>query len=89
MAYPDLIEKGLEPHIVQEVFYFGAEDINYHSDISTTFDKKVAALKCHASQIKDLGNGDFEGWLRNRARQLAAGSRFELAEAFHRVKLPG
>jgi LmbE family N-acetylglucosaminyl deacetylase len=88
MAYPDFIQRGLEPHKVREVFYFGAEDINYHSDIKATFDKKVAALQCHASQVGELGNGDFAGWLRNRARQLAAGSKFELAEAFHRVKLP-
>ena len=89
MAYPDFIKRGLEPHKVREVLFFGAEDINFHSDISTTFDKKLAALKCHASQVQELGNGDFAGWLRNRATQLAAGSTYEMAEAFHRVKLPG
>ena len=88
MAYPDFIQRGLEPHKVREVFFFGAEDINYHSDISASFEKKAAALRCHASQIGELGNGDFIGWLRDRARQLAAGSKYELAEAFHRVRLP-
>ena len=88
MAYPDFIQRGLEPHKVREVLYFGAEDINYHSDISATFETKLAALQCHASQVQGLGDGDFAGWLRNRAKQMAAGSQFELAEAFHRVRLP-
>ncbi|MEW6332630.1 MAG: PIG-L deacetylase family protein, partial [Pseudomonadota bacterium] len=56
MAYPDLIERGLEPHKVREILFFGAEDINHHIDIAATFDKKIAALRCHASQIQDLGN---------------------------------
>ena len=89
MAYPDLLEAGLEPHKVSELLFFGTEDINYYSDISTTFDQKLEALSCHASQIRDLGNGDLHTWLRNRCRLLAKGSQYDLAEAFHRVELPG
>lgn len=89
MAYPDLIEKGLEPHKVREIYFFGAEDINYYSDIAETFDKKLAALACHKSQVSELGGGDLRTWLRNRCRQIAEGSDHELAEAFHRIVLPG
>ncbi len=89
MAYPDLIQKGLEPHKVREVLFFGTEDINYHSDISATFDQKLAALQCHESQMRELGVDNLGTWLRNRCRNMAEGSNLELAEAFHRVKLPG
>jgi LmbE family N-acetylglucosaminyl deacetylase len=89
MAYPDLIERGLEPHKVAEVLFFGTEDVNYHSDITETFEQKLAALRCHDSQVRELGVGDLGEWLRNRCRQLAVGSGYELAEAFHRVVLPG
>ncbi len=88
MAYPDLLEKGLEPHNVGEILFFGTEDINYYSDIKATFDQKLAALSCHASQVRELGNGDLRTWLYNRCRLLAKGSDYELAEAFHRVQLP-
>jgi LmbE family N-acetylglucosaminyl deacetylase len=88
MAYPDLLDQGLEPHKVKEVLFFGAEDINYHSDIAPTFDLKVAALRCHASQVREFGVEDLAVWLRERYRKLAAGSKYELAEAFHRVELP-
>jgi LmbE family N-acetylglucosaminyl deacetylase len=89
MAYPDMLAKGLEPHKVKELLFFGAEDINYYSDISATFDKKVAALRCHASQMREMGLGDPAEWLRRRFEQLAVNSEYELAEAFHRVQLPG
>ncbi len=89
MAYPDLLEKGLEPHKVAQILFFGTEDINYYSDIMTTFDQKLEALTCHASQVHELGNGDLRTWLRNRCRLLAKDSEYELAEAFHRVELPG
>ncbi len=88
MAYPDLLELGLEPHKVREVLYFGAEEINFHSDIAATFDLKVEALRCHASQVREFGVDDLASWLRERYARLAAGSPYELAEAFHRVEMP-
>lgn len=89
MAYPAMLAEGLEPHKVREVFFFGAEDVNYHIDISQTFAQKVAALECHSSQVKELKVGNLNSWLRKRCESMAEGSPFTLAEAFHRVKLPG
>jgi LmbE family N-acetylglucosaminyl deacetylase len=88
MAYPDLLDQGLEPHNVKEVLFFGADEINHYTDIEATFDQKLAALRCHDSQVRDLGNGDLRTWLYNRCRLLAKGSKYQLAEAFHRVRLP-
>jgi LmbE family N-acetylglucosaminyl deacetylase len=88
MAYPDLLDRGLEPHNVKEVLFFGTDEINHYCDIAETFDQKLAALQCHHSQVRELGNGDLRTWLRNRSRQLAKGSKYQLAEAFHRVRLP-
>jgi LmbE family N-acetylglucosaminyl deacetylase len=88
LAYPDLLEKGLEPHKVREILFWGAEDINYCSDITHTFDRKINALRCHKSQIKELNFQDTEAWLRKRCKDMAAGEDFELAEGFHRVVLP-
>lgn len=87
-AYPDLLEQGLEPHKVGELLFFGAEDINYYADIADTFEKKLAALKCHVSQMRELNMTDLDAWLRRRYKTFAEKSEYELAEAFHRVKLP-
>ena len=88
MAYPDLLEEGLEPHKVKEALFFGADEVNHWIDIGDTFAKKVEALSCHASQVREFKVDNLEGWLRKRYRRLAEGSDYELAEAFHRVKLP-
>jgi LmbE family N-acetylglucosaminyl deacetylase len=88
-AYPDLLAQGYEPHKVQELLFFGAEDINFYIDINDTFDKKLAALKCHDSQMRELNIPNMDAWLRQRYKTLAEKSEYELAEAFHRVKLPG
>lgn len=88
LAYPDLLEEGLQPHKVKEVLLWAApEDINYRSDITNTFDTKLAALRCHESQVGNNQLPDLENWLKQRAKKMAEGQDFELAEAFHRVEV--
>jgi len=86
-AYPDLLKEGLQPHKVREVLLWGSEEPNYRLDISDTFDIKVAALRCHQSQVQGHPFTDMEKWLREWAKQMAEGEDFELAEAFHRVEV--
>ena len=88
LAYPDLLEAGLEPHKVKEVLFFGAEDVNHYIDIESTFDKKVEALRCHESQVKEFGIDDLQAWLKKRCERKAEGSPYTLAESFHRVRMP-
>jgi LmbE family N-acetylglucosaminyl deacetylase len=88
MAYPDMLAEGLEPHKVRKLLFWAAEDVNYRSDITDTFEDKLAALHCHASQVIELGIDDLEAWMRRRCREMAEGEPFALAEAFHRVILP-
>jgi len=53
MYHPELLNHGLEPHTVKEVYLSGANEPNLWVDISAVFDTKIAAIRCHASQIKD------------------------------------
>jgi LmbE family N-acetylglucosaminyl deacetylase len=90
MAYPDLLAEGLEPHKVREVLFWAAEDINYRTDITDTFDIKLEALRCHKSQIAEFKHiADMDTYLRKRCRENAGDETYELAEAFHLVALPG
>jgi LmbE family N-acetylglucosaminyl deacetylase len=88
LSYPDLIKKGFRPHKVRELFLWYSEDINYRSDITETFHLKVAALRCHQSQV---GGGErireLEEKLRQRHQLMADGENFELSEGFHRIEL--
>ena len=86
-SYPDLLEEGLQPHKVKEVWLWATEDPNYRSDITDTFDIKMAALGCHKSQVGDNLSPEMKEWLRGRAKTMAEGEDYQLAEAFHRVEI--
>ena len=87
LSYPDLIKEGLYPHKVREVLLWGSEDINYRSDITETFSIKLAALRCHKSQVGFFPPQELEEWLRQRHQKMAEGESFKLAEAFHSVEI--
>ena len=87
LAYPDLIEEGLEPHRVREMLFWAAEDINYRADITDTFDLKVKALRCHDSQMQALDVPNPVDWLRQRCKDIAKNEDFKLGEAFHRIEI--
>ena len=87
LAYPDLIEEGIMPHKVKKILFFGTEDVNLRIDITDTFQLKLEALRCHKSQIIQLGIPDLEKWLWQRCQKMAEGENFEVAEAFHQVEV--
>jgi LmbE family N-acetylglucosaminyl deacetylase len=87
LSYPELLDEGLQPHTVREVLLWASEDMNYRSDITDTFDIKVAALRCHKSQLGQHPSPEVEKFLRQRHQTMAEGEDFELAEAFHRVEV--
>jgi len=95
LAYPDLILDGLQPHNVKEILlwsmilFWESQEINYRSDITDTIDLKIAALRCHKSQMGHLPSPDLENLLRQQHEAMAEGESFKLAEAFHRVEIFG
>jgi LmbE family N-acetylglucosaminyl deacetylase len=83
--YSDLTEQGFPPHRVKEVLFCGWEGLNYRVNTSDTFELKVAALKCHKSQVGD--RPEFYRFMKERAVLEAEEEDYELAEAFHRVEV--
>jgi LmbE family N-acetylglucosaminyl deacetylase len=81
-------DEGLEPWTMREVWLINSpgREINHYVDITATFDRKVAAVRAHTSQIQDPDA--LAGRLRDRiadstsAAGLAEG---RLAEAFQVV----
>ncbi len=80
MYYPEQLVEGLTEHRVHNVYFFGSDQPNYYVDISTTLEKKVAALQCHRSQIGDRNIADF---VRARAAMVGQEIGLAAAEAFH------
>ena len=52
MAFPWLARDGLAPHRVRRIYLFWSNDPTARVDVSATIDRKIAALRAHASQIR-------------------------------------
>jgi len=78
--FPEHLRAGLQPHKTAEIWYFNAEHPDLVVDITDTIETKFDALRAHASQVGD-GENVFPR-VRDRAKEVAAESDFELAEAF-------
>nr|WP_229691021.1 PIG-L deacetylase family protein [Sphaerisporangium melleum] len=87
-AFPELLsEEGLEAWTVREVWLSGGQDADHHVDITSTIDRKLAALRAHQSQVGHMDDKLEEfvrGWLGANAKTagLPEGS---YAEAFQVV----
>ena len=69
-AHPELLdEERLEPHAVGETWLMAFPEGDTWVDITDTFDRKVAALRCHVSQVGHFD--DLEGMLRTWASTIA------------------
>lgn len=85
-AYPELLEEGLEPHTVPELWIMTTDRADRAVDVTECFDRKLAALRSHRSQVGDGEHLDelLRNWMSGTA--LAAGlPEGRLAEAFHVV----
>lgn len=76
---PTLIDEGLEPWDVSELWLMQFGDGLDVVDITDTFERKLAALRCHATQ---LSGWEPEPFLRETAAVRGAVAGVELAEAF-------
>ncbi len=85
MAFPELVERGLEPHKVREIWQMWWDDPEVVIDITDTIDQKLKALACHQSQIKDVGA--MEKRVRERAAQVGRARGYPFAEAFDRITI--
>jgi LmbE family N-acetylglucosaminyl deacetylase len=66
MAFPWLARDGLAPHRVRRLYLFWSNAATVRIDVSATIERKLDALRAHASQLKDPAG------LEERIRQWAA-----------------
>lgn len=82
---PELLEEGLEPHQVRDVYLVSAVQPNLRIDISATIDRKIEAMRCHRTQVADPERT--QEFMRSMARMAAAGGEEEYAEQFHFLRI--
>jgi LmbE family N-acetylglucosaminyl deacetylase len=86
-AFPELVDEGLEPHTVPELWIMATDRADRVVDATEFFPLKLAALRSHRSQVADGDHLEalLRQWMSGTA--LAAGlPDGSLAEAFHVVE---
>jgi LmbE family N-acetylglucosaminyl deacetylase len=87
-VFPELLVEDFQPHKVREVFMSTTQNADVWVDITDCFERKLAALREHASQVGDRLDQLTER-IRERSRAVARANNvpFELAEGFRYFRL--
>jgi LmbE family N-acetylglucosaminyl deacetylase len=83
MAFPWLARDGLAPHRVRRVYLFWSNTPTVRVDVSGTIDRKLDALRAHASQLKDFDR--VEQWTREWSAEIGKEIGVDAADGFHLV----
>ena len=84
LIFPELLDEGLEPHKVPDLYIHGSDRPDTFIDISDALPLKVAALKEHRTQI---GTWDPSEMLAAWAREQGSPRGLAAAEAFRLMRL--
>jgi LmbE family N-acetylglucosaminyl deacetylase len=83
LTFPELLEEGLEPHKVREVWVAGGGDSSDNFvDVEPFLDAAINALKCHKSQVDQEHAGD---WFRQGRISTGKKVGMAYAEGFKRI----
>ena len=83
-VFPELLEEGLEPLKVQEIYLYGSPEADTWVDITETVELKIDALKAHRSQVEpDFVDRRVREWNRDLGRPHGV----DYAEEFRKIIL--
>ena len=84
LTFPELLEEGLEPHKVGEVWIVGGlEGSDHYIDVDGYLETAIAALKAHKSQVSPEAA---EQYFPIGRAETAAKVGLKYAEAFKTIK---
>jgi LmbE family N-acetylglucosaminyl deacetylase len=84
MAFPEQLIDGLTPHRVKQVYLYSTDQPNHWVDTSAVMEQKLAALRCHVSQ---MSNPENDTHVRQDDARVGSKHGFAYAEAFHHLAL--
>lgn len=86
LHFPEILAEGFAPHKVREVYLMGHTEPDLVLDVTGSMEQKLAALRCHASQLRDVAV--VEGLVRQRAADVGKPHGYTYGEAFRVIHLP-
>jgi LmbE family N-acetylglucosaminyl deacetylase len=85
LIFPEHLVDGVQPCRPKVAFLFWTENADYFVDISSTIDRRIAALKKHESQIGH--RNDIEERIRKMTHEFGEKHGMEYAEGFKKIVL--
>jgi LmbE family N-acetylglucosaminyl deacetylase len=85
LVFPEQLVDGIQPCRPKVAFLFWTENADFYVDVSGTIDKRIAALKQHASQVGH--RNDLEERIRKMAHDVGEKAGMEYAEGFKKIVL--
>jgi LmbE family N-acetylglucosaminyl deacetylase len=85
LNFREHLDAGLEAWKVAELFLWSTNEANQLVDIAGTMERKIAALRQHASQFRSFE--EIARWVRRRSEELGERAGYRAAEGFRRVTL--
>ena len=83
LTFPELLEEGLEPHKVAEVWIMEQDKPDQYVDVTDYMDTAIAALQAHASQVGENVAKHMRNWRSRTGSKVG----FAYAEGFKRFRL--
>jgi LmbE family N-acetylglucosaminyl deacetylase len=83
MAFPGLARVGLAAHRVRRLYLFWTHKPSVYVDITGTVGRKLDALRCHESQLKDFAR--VEEWINEWSGQQGAEIGVKNADGFRLI----
>ncbi len=86
LAFPEHLAEGLEPHKVEDIWIYRAEEPDTFVDVTDYFEARQNALHSHVSQVGERTDERDE---RSKKRLTEAGAKMGvgMAEQFKRIKM--
>src|SRR5918995_7476838 len=85
LNFREHLDAGLEPWKVAELFLWSTNEANQLVDVADTLERKIDALRHHASQFRRFD--EIARWVRRRSEELGERTGYRAAEGFRRVTL--
>ena len=87
LAFPELLEEGLEPHKVAEAWVMSHSEPDHWVDVTEHLDTSIKALREHKSQVGEMDEERINDSMRKGRRERARGKGMLYAESFKRIAM--
>jgi len=81
-SFPELLEEGLEPYSVKEIYLWTASETTFDVDVTDVLETKIEALRQHASQFDNFDE------MQQRVRSFWREPDGRFLEKFRRIIIP-